>query len=312
MTGDPRFAPPNSLVEITIPTIQGRFLLRPSRDLNEIVIGILGRAARLYAVRVCAFVFLSNHAHLLLRPQDANQLALFMGYLNGNLAKEAGRLHAWREKLWGRRYRPIAVSDEPSAQVDRLRYLLSQGCKEGLVRSPRDWPGASSTEALLNSKPIRGTWFDRTAEYKARRKGERFEKYAFTSEEEIELAPLPCWEELSARDARERVATIVGEIEEETREALRESGSSVMGKRRILRQNPHDQPRHVSRSPAPRFHASTKEAREALDLAFYRFRQAYRQAVEDLLEGIRKPEFPTGSFPPRLPFVEPNTSAAPA
>ena len=312
MARDPRFIPANSLVEVTIRTIQGRFLLRPSRDLNEIVIGILARAARRYEVRVCAFVFLSNHAHLLLRPTDADQLALFMGYLNGNLAKEAGRLHAWHAKLWGRRYRPILVSDEPGAQIDRLRYLLAQGCKEGLVRSPKQWPGASSTEALLDGKPIRGTWFSRSAEYEARRRGDRVEKYSFSSEEEIQLAPLPCWESLPAQDARELVAAIVREIEVETRKALHASDSTVMGERRILRQDPHDRPRCVSRSPAPRFHAASREAREVLELAFHSFRKAFRQAAEDLLSGLSPPEFPPGSFPPHLPFVKLDSQAATA
>ena len=91
-----RFVPADALVEVTCRTLHGRFLLRPSRNLNEIVLGILGRAVRLYGMKLCAFVYLSNHAHLLLRPADAQQLARFMGFVNGNLAKEAGRLHRWR------------------------------------------------------------------------------------------------------------------------------------------------------------------------------------------------------------------------
>ncbi len=285
-------------------------LLRPSRDLNEIVLGVLARAARLYDVEVCAFVVLSNHAHLLVRPRDAEQLARFMGYFNGNLAKEAGRLHAWRERFWGRRYRAIVVSDEEQAQVRRLHYLLSQGCKERLVRSPKDWPGASSTETLLTGKPIRGIWLDRTAEFEARRRGERFDKYTHATGEELELVPLPCWSALSEDDVRERVAAIVRQIEVETRQALRDSGATVLGKRRILRQNPHDRPSHVSRSPAPRFHAATREARKALERAFHAFRLAYRQAVEELWAGLREPRFPPGSFPPRLPFVPGQPEAA--
>ncbi len=96
-----------------------------------------------------------------------------MGFVNGNLAKEAGRLHGWRERFWGRRYTAIVVSHEEAAQVTRLRYILEQGTKEGLVRSPLDWPGTHSTQALLDGRPIRGIWFDRTREYEARRCGQR-------------------------------------------------------------------------------------------------------------------------------------------
>ena len=104
-------------------------------------------------MKVCAFVFLSNHYHLLLRPRDASQLAAFMSHFNGNLAKEAGRLHRWRQKFWGRRYRAIPISFEPEAQIDRLKYLLEQGCKENLVAKPQDWPGASSLAPCAPASP---------------------------------------------------------------------------------------------------------------------------------------------------------------
>ena len=38
-----RFIPEHSLVEITTRTIQGRLLLKPSPELNELILGIIGR-----------------------------------------------------------------------------------------------------------------------------------------------------------------------------------------------------------------------------------------------------------------------------
>jgi hypothetical protein len=58
-----------------------------------------------------------------------------MDYVDGNIAREIGRLHHWREKFWSRRYRDILVSHEEEAQVARLGYLLGHGVKEGLVSS---------------------------------------------------------------------------------------------------------------------------------------------------------------------------------
>jgi hypothetical protein len=45
----------------------------------------------------------------------------FMGYVNSNLAREAGRLNRWREKFWSRRYRAIVASQEEGAQRERLK-----------------------------------------------------------------------------------------------------------------------------------------------------------------------------------------------
>ena len=117
-----------------------------------------------------------------------------------------GRLHRWRERVWGRRYRAIVVSHEKAAQIERLRYLLEQGTKEGLVRRPEDWPGAHSVQALLDGRPIRGIWFDRSQEYEARRCGKRPGKYEFAEEETFELTSLPAWDSLDGETIRERSA----------------------------------------------------------------------------------------------------------
>ncbi len=297
-----RFIPEGCLVEVTCRTLHGRFLLRPSQELNDIVLGILARAARRYDVGVVAFVVLSNHAHLLLIPRDAEQLARFMNYFNGNLAREAGRLHDWRERVWGRRYTAIVVSEEEEAQVLRLCYLLAQGCKEGLVRSPREWPGASSTETLVTGRRLTGVWFDRTAEYEARRRGERPGKYAYATTETLDLEPLPVWGNLSPEERRERTELQIRAIERETRAALGASRLAALGARRILALDPHAGPPTFRRSPAPRFHTASWEARKCLEIAYHLFRRAFRQAVEDLRRGLRA-LFPSGCFAPGLGFL---------
>ncbi len=304
-------AGPDSLVEVTCRTLHGRFLLRPSRDLNEIILGILGRAARRYRVRLCAFVYLSNHCHLLLRPADARQLARFMGFVNGNLAKEAGRLHRWRERIWGRRYTAIVVSHEEPAQLARLRYVLEQETKEGLVRRPQDWPGAHSIQALLDGRPMRGIWFDRTREYEARRCGQQPGKYEFAEEEILELSPLPAWEALDPEARREAVRSLIREIVREARKAQKSSGRAPLGVRRILNQDPHDRPERLQRSPAPRFHAQAWRVRKSLELAYHEFRLCFRQAAEDLRRGRPGVEFPEGCFPPPLPFARGRPLASP-
>ena len=84
-----RFIPEGgALVEVTCRTIQGRFLLKPTAELKPLILGVLGRAQRLYPLEIHAFVFLSNHYHLLLNVETALQLAQFMNYFNSNLARE--------------------------------------------------------------------------------------------------------------------------------------------------------------------------------------------------------------------------------
>jgi REP element-mobilizing transposase RayT len=299
-----RYIPPaGSLVEITCRTLQSRLLLCPKGNLNAIVRGTLARAARLYEVEVCACVFMSNHYHLLVWVRDAEQLANFTGHLNSNLAREAGRIFKWREKLWSRRYEAIVVSEEESAQVERLRYILSHGTKEGLVERPQDWPGVHCVQSLLSGDPLEGLWYNRTREYRARHRGADSDPLRFTEPETLELAPLPCWRDLPAEVYRQRMAELVAAIESEAAALREETGIQPPGPATIRSQNPHARPMRTKKSPAPLFHAASRLAREELYQAYAWFVGAFREAAEKLRAGDLSARFPVGSFPPGLPFV---------
>ncbi len=299
-----RYLPPDCpLVEVTCRTLHSRMLLRPSRELTRLILGVLARAAHRYEVGVCAFIYLSNHCHLLLRPITASELAAFMNYLHSTLAREAGRLDGWHEKFWGRRYRAIPVSYEPEAQIARLRYLLSQGCKESLVAKPQGWPGATSVHAQLSDGTVAGTWYDRTAEYWAKKHGEEIQPDQFVSTETLELYPLPCWDELSSAEVRAQVAEMVADISAETRRRLRQANNRPLGVRRILRQDPHARPQRSARSPAPRFHAATWQIRKMLEAGYQSYRDAYRDSVAALWEHRFPVRFPSHGIPPPFRLV---------
>jgi REP element-mobilizing transposase RayT len=299
-----RFIPEGgALVDVTCRTIHGRYLLRPGHELNEIVLGILGRAQKRFEVRLFAFAFMSNHFHLLLWAEDAWQLSGFMNLLNSKLAREAGRLYGWRDKIWSRRYQDIVVSTEEAAQIDRLRYVLAQGCKEGLVERPRDWPGVHSAQALVAGTTLEGYWFDRTREQSARRRGEEVNRLQFAEPETVALEPLPCWSDLEPEVWRERVAALVAEIEAEAEAKRNATGVTPPGPAAIRGQRPHDHPNKIKKSAAPMFHAASKKARLELYQAYALFANAFREASEKLREGDRTVAFPPWSFPPALPFV---------
>jgi hypothetical protein len=271
--------------------------------LNEIVIGALGRAQKRYGVRCTCVVFLSTHWHALLWVDDAEQLARFMQYVNRKIGYEVGRLYKWRQGLWARRYTAIVVSDEEAAQVGRLRYLLAHGVKENLVEHAVDWPGVHSARAILEGKPLAGYWFDRKAEHAARNRGESFGRLTHAIEETLELTPLPCWSHLSPEQYRERVASLVEDIEADARALRCEKRLPVLGVKAVLQQNPHKEPGKIKRSPAPLFHAATKAIRNGLREAYFLFFAAFRDAADQLKAGDLSARFPLGSFPPGLPFV---------
>ncbi len=289
------------MVEVGNRTIQGRFLLRPTRELSDIILGVLGRAQRLYGMRIHAFIFLSNHYHMLVSPINAKQLADFMCFVDTNIAKEAGKLANWKGRFWADRYSAIVVSNEEQAQVGRLQYVLSNGCKEGLVARPHDWTGACTTSALLEGTPtLSGHWYDRTKAYRARQAG-RTELFVFL--ETVTLSPLPCWTDLEKNERRSCVRQLVRQIEDATEKRHRESGSSPMGMENVLQRHPHSHPKDFEPSPAPLFHAASKRVRRLLRDAYSTFVINYRHAAERLKAGDLQACFPAGSFPPPCPYV---------
>ena len=299
-----RFIPDDgALVEVTCRALQSRFLLRPGPTLDAILLGALARALRRYPVRIIAFFFASNHFHLILEVDDARQLSRFMNYFTSKIAREIGRLTGWREKIFGRRYQAIQISDEPEAQVARLCYVLSHGCKENLVERPQEWPGAHCVEALTTGKILEGWWFDRTQEYLARRRGESFGYYQYATRESFELAPLPCWKHLTPEKRQQLAAALVAEIEAEAADRRERTGVPALGPAAILAQSPESRPLKTKRSPAPAVHAASRAVRRELRNAYFLFVAAYRSAAEKLRAGQRDAAFPMGCFPPPLPFV---------
>ena len=296
-----RFVPAGALVEVSARTVQGRHLMTPTKQVTEIILGILGRAQARYNMVIHAFQFLSDHYHMLLSPDDAEQLAGFMCFVNGNIAREVGRLARWRDKFWSRRYTSIIVSRETAAQEARLKYLLANGCKEGLVASPRDWTGASvATTLLRGGTTMRGKWFDRSKEYRSSLSGKR---QAYVHVETVTISPLPCWVNLNPWEIGEKVLAMTHKIEAETSSRHASLGTTPLGVQKVLKKDRLCVPKNMKRTPAPLFIAATLHAMQELVAAYNDFVASFRTAAEKLRTGHLDVVFPPGSFPPRGAYV---------
>jgi len=306
----PRFGPPGPngefLAEISQRCLLGFFLLRPSDRLNALIAGIIARAQEKYPVKVIALSFLSSHYHLIISSKDQELLSAFMNFVSSNTAREAGRLHGWKGKLWARRFDCVAITDEEKIQVARLKYVLAQGTKEGLVASPRHWPGLSTVRALLGGKNLKGIWVDRTALYRARQRkgGRRARPIDFEQEVTVRLSQIPCWAHLSPEDYRQRILELVQEIEKEAAALHAREGTRPAGRRAVLRQSPHYRPAKLKSSPRPLVHAGSRRERHRFLESYRLFVQAFRTASERFRSGDLGVAFPVGSFPPAATFVK--------
>ena len=320
MPRGPRYIPPGWSVEVTTNTVGNFFLLPTTRHFASVFAGVLARAQEKHPVRVHAVVAVSSHYHLIVTPDDAEQLADFMEFLNGNLAREAGRQIDWHGHFWRERYHAIPISPETEALEDRMRYVLSNSVKEHLVARAAEWEGLHCAEALIDGKPLAGMWYHRGLEYEVKRQAERraqrrgtdvadekIDRSAFMTSYELKLAPLPCWQHHSTGTIRKKVAEMMAQIEAEAAAQRQKTGKEVLGMDRIRHQDPLTRSSRSTESkgsPKPLCHAASKKMRERMVKTYRGFVAMYREASLKVKFGnVAAARFPKHSFPPSLPFV---------
>jgi hypothetical protein len=244
---------------------------------------------------------MSNHCHLMISADTADQFYGFLSYVNGLVARKVGPMNGWRGLLWGRRSRIIPILDDVSL-VARLRYNMAQGVKEGLVASVLDWPGASATPGLLGDMKLRGTWVDQDGLRAARRKHPGTSAKEFTSHPVLELSPLPCWSHLGPDELRARHRQLADDIEEEARVARK--GAPVLGVAAVLATNPLASPESSEHGMAPACHTVSEGIRRRFARFFQCFVAEFREAAKEMAALVKGaiswttvPRFPAGSMP---------------
>lgn len=297
-----RFYEPSQILFATVRCIQGRLLLSPSSRTNEVLGGVLARAVRQYGVELFAFSFASNHLHLLLRAPRGN-MPRFMQYLLSNVSKKVGALVDWRGSFWERRYSAEPVLDE-GAVLDRLRYILAHGVKEGLVRRCQEWPGLSCLPDLLGRPPRKFRWFGWSERWQARSgKGvpDRFDE-RFAAKETLELRPLP----LSRFSRPSALRRFVGRLLEAVDQQGRRDHPHVLGRAGVLAQDPQHRPDRPKRSRRPWCHATSPRTRAMYKEQYLADRALHSEASARWRNGDFSVVFPAYAF---RPFLGPGSPA---
>lgn len=294
-----RCSNPGNLFEITTRINGGQKLLRPNKDVNAIIIGVIGRAQKHYDVQIHAFVFMSTHYHMLLTVRDADIKSAFVGFINCNITKKLNALNTRTGAAWQRRFTSIPVAKDRTTQVRRLQYLLSHGVKERLVERAKDWPGASSLPWLVEGRPIRGIWTSFTKRYYARKRTNYVERNeAFETVYTLKMSPLPCWGGLPDSAWRTLVIKLIRDLEDEAAAERAKAGVSVLGAEAVLAADPRESVAMLQPKRAPSVHAVDPSTRLFLCQQLRNTRVAYTRSSKLFRSGQWSVEFPEGTFRP--------------
>ena len=307
-----RYIPwPDSVIEVSNKCVRDRYLMRPSPTVNDMIRGVIGRALYLcqYSIKIHVMVFLSNHYHMLLTTPDTKTLSDFMQHVDANIAKGLARIHDFDGKVWKGRYSAIPVIGDEA--VDRrMKYILSNGCKEGLVWRPVDWPGVNCVKALCDGELLSGTWIDRTSywtkvtyihrdknsknkegkNHKTQDPEVRLEDFAKVYP--VPLMPLPHLAHDSTEDQQQRFKQIIYDIEGEARSTNALESRKVPGVDKLLSVNIFDSPRKVDKSPRPICHADNFMDMLDFKKGYEEFRTQYFLGVEAFHQSAPGNELP--------------------
>jgi len=278
---------PGKTYLITRRVTQRLFLLKPSREVNQVFLYCLAVAAERFSVRVHAFCLLSNHFHLVATDPEG-RLPKFMRWLDGTIARCLNSYHRRWENFWasGTYSRVELVGDQDV--LSKMVYTLTNPVASGLVAQSEDWPGARSgtlregPETVTVKKP---TFF--------------FRKRGLLPEEARLVVVRPrAFPELNDQAFGELFHRTVAGREELLREDSRAAGKRFLGPMRVLNQSPRDRPgsREPRRGMNPRVAARDKWRRIERLQWLDSWLQAYTEAVKRFNEGFREVIFPAGTY----------------
>ncbi len=276
----------------------------------------LARGVQRFRIKLYGFVAMSNHVHMLVQAPCGN-LAEFMAYFNGQMAREVNRFLGRRHQLWARRYAAAQVLDEP-AELERLLYILANPQKAGIVDTIEQWAGMSSAAFLLKNQSQRFLCFDRTRWCD---EGQPDEIGPYLSTVELEHDVLPQLRKYTVKERQARLTQMLRERERAIAQVNvgHDRDDSILRahhRAKVTLIVPTDRPVSPKRSPQPLCHTTSLALFKVFARWFRLFMYAYRRSAQAYMRGDVGVEFPHGAFAPsKFPQArypkEPDTSGLP-
>ena len=293
MSGHVRFHESDGIYFVTHRTHQARYLFKPGEETNRILKGALCRAAAICNVDVFAFVYMSNHFHLVVRAPEMN-LGKFMSEHNGEIARRINFHRGGRSgSVFDGDYSDPQILDEPTLR-DKIGYTLCNPVGARAVSHPDKWPGLCSLDAHRDGGMVTGKFLNRTQLGRLRRRGHRAPRRKAMETYEIELAKLPWLEDEPYSETGEEILSISCSKRREILENSNEKGFA--GRKAIMALDWDDSPDEPKQSTEPLCLTTSPKTRRVYRRKRRLITDAYRQASRRVREG-KSADFPYGTIP---------------
>lgn len=105
-------------------------------------LGMLEESCALHPCAVHAYVLMPNHVHLLLTPEQPENITRAMRRLAQRYVQHFNKAHGRTGAMWEGRFKSIPVDSERYL-LKCQRYIEQNPVRAGLVAQPRDWAWSS-------------------------------------------------------------------------------------------------------------------------------------------------------------------------
>jgi hypothetical protein len=311
--------------------LQRRFLLRPSKRVNQIVRYALAVAAPRHGIRIHAVLVNLNHYHLCL-TDVLGTLPAFERDFDQLVARALNAHYGRGEAFWcPGSYDNVEVHD-PVTLLEQLVYLYVNAVKDGQVARPEEWPGfftspeEMGTAGIVVSKPETAFFGGRRPDdwepiypparraYRAwrkrhplpqrgRRRRPRRERSDLPDVAEVEITVPHLFEEMPLEEVHRLVRDAVeARLDEIRAERRRERRGPFRGPHGVRQIDPFDGPGDTfpTFKTNPRIACRIASLRVRLLAGLKAWREAYRLALDAWRRGNHQSIFPPGTYGMRV------------
>jgi REP element-mobilizing transposase RayT len=283
----PREVVPGRDYLITRRCSERRFFLRPDEETNNNFLYCLALAAQRAKVQVNFFNALSNHYHAGIHDSDGSY-PQFLEHFHSLLARSQNAHLGRFENFWSSEPTSVVQLVEPTDIFDKMVYTFTNPTAADLVNTIEEWPGANSFHASL---------FNEEIVIPRPRNFFRVEGNLPLTVRLLVIRPRG-FENLSKEEWVNLLDGGVREKETEHRGRRIKEGIPILGRSRVLAQDPFDAPKSLT----PRFNLKPKVAcknKWARIEALSRnrgFWEKYRASFLSHMAGVANVVWPFGTY----------------
>jgi hypothetical protein len=265
-------------------------LLRPDAAINQLIVYFLAVSAHRYGIQVHALCAMSTHLHLVVTDVHG-VLPAFLRFFHRLVALGTKVLRRWEGPVWDHEPTSAVRLLTRAAVVEKIAYTLANPVSAGLVRSAREWPGATVRVGELGRGVLR-----------ARRPSVYLDSKSpqWPEEATLSLSLPPTIEHGDADRFRREVTGELERQEAQARAEVGERGHRFLGAKRASEISPYERAATFealrARNPTFAVGSNQGDAWHRAAAAVRAFRASYRAALERWCAGVRSALFPKGTW----------------